>query len=83
MQRLLLRYTQALPAQMAQRAVCNRHHALDQQHCRWLLVSLDRLASNELAMTEELIATVHCASRVVDANARLGPRRGPSVAHNR
>jgi len=53
---LLLRYTQALITQMAQTAVCNRHHALDQQLCRWLLLSLDRLPSNELVMTQELIA---------------------------
>jgi CRP-like cAMP-binding protein len=53
---LLLRYTQALITQMAQTAVCNRHHSVDQQLCRWLLLSLDRLASNELSMTQELIA---------------------------
>lgn len=53
---LLLRYTQALITQMAQTAVCNRHHSLDQQLCRWLLLSLDRLHSNELVMTQELIA---------------------------
>ena len=52
----LLRYTQALITQMAQTAVCNRHHTVDQQLCRWLLLSLDRLASNELTMTQELIA---------------------------
>ncbi|WP_297455448.1 Crp/Fnr family transcriptional regulator [Ferrovum sp.] len=56
MQGLLLRYTQALLTQMAQTAVCNRHHSLDQQFCRWLLLSLDRLPSNELIMTQELIA---------------------------
>jgi CRP-like cAMP-binding protein len=55
---LLLRYTQALITQMAQTAVCNRHHSLDQQLCRWLLLSLDRLKSNELAMTQELIANM-------------------------
>ena len=55
---LLLRYTQALITQMAQTAVCNRHHAVDQQLCRWLLLSLDRLPSNELAMTQELIANM-------------------------
>ena len=58
MQRLLLRYTQALLTQMAQTAVCNRHHSLDQQLCRWLLLSLDRLPSNELIMTQELIANM-------------------------
>ncbi len=56
--RLLLRYTQALITQMAQTAVCNRHHAIDQQLCRWLLLSLDRLSSNELTMTQELIANM-------------------------
>ena len=55
---LLLRYTQALITQMAQTAVCNRHHSLDQQLCRWLLLSLDRLKSTELVMTQELIANM-------------------------
>jgi len=55
---LLLRYTQALITQMAQTAVCNRHHTLDQQLCRWLLLSLDRLDGNELIMTQELIANM-------------------------
>jgi CRP-like cAMP-binding protein len=55
---LLLRYTQALITQMAQTAVCNRHHSLDQQLCRWLLLSLDRLSTHELAMTQELIANM-------------------------
>ena len=55
---LLLRYTQALITQMAQTAVCNRHHSLDQQLCRWLLLSLDRLAGTELVMTQELIANM-------------------------
>lgn len=55
---LLLRFTQALITQMAQTAVCNRHHLLDQQLCRWLLLSLDRLTTNELIMTQELIANM-------------------------
>jgi len=55
---LLLRYTQALITQMSQTAVCNRHHTLDQQFCRWLLLSLDRLSGNELVMTQELIANM-------------------------
>ena len=55
---LLLRYTQALITQMSQTAVCNRHHTLDQQLCRWLLLSLDRLQANELMMTQELIANM-------------------------
>jgi CRP-like cAMP-binding protein len=58
MQHLLLRYTQALLTQMAQTAVCNRHHSLDQQLCRWLLLSLDRLSGNDLVMTQELIANM-------------------------
>jgi len=58
LQHLLLRYTQALITQMSQTAVCNRHHTLDQQLCRWLLLSLDRLSSNELRMTQELISNM-------------------------
>jgi CRP-like cAMP-binding protein len=57
-QDLFLRYTQALITQMAQTAVCNRHHSVDQQLCRWLLLSLDRLPTNELKMTQELIANM-------------------------
>src|SRR6185437_4638295 len=53
-----LRYTQALITQMTQTAVCNRHHSVDQQLCRWLLLSLDRLPSDELVMTQELIANM-------------------------
>ena len=55
---LLLRYTQALITQMAQTVACNRHHSVDQQLCRWLLLSLDRLPSNELVMTQELVANM-------------------------
>jgi CRP-like cAMP-binding protein len=55
---ILLRYTQSLITQMAQTAVCNRHHSLDQQLCRWLLLSLDRLSGNQLQMTQELIANM-------------------------
>lgn len=58
LQHLLLRYTQALLTQMAQTAACNRHHSVDQQLCRWLLLTLDRLPSNEVAMTQELIANM-------------------------
>ena len=58
LQHLLLRYTQALLTQMAQTAVCNRHHSVDQQLCRWLLLSLDRLSSSTLSMTQELIANM-------------------------
>ncbi len=63
LQYLLLRFTQALITQMTQTAVCNRHHSVDQQLCRWLLLSLDRLPANDLVMTQELIAN------------RLGVRR--------
>jgi CRP-like cAMP-binding protein len=71
--RLLLRYTQALITQMAQTAVCNRHHTLDQQLCRWLLLSLDRLQSDELVMTQELIANMLGVRRegVTEAAGRL------------
>ena len=63
MRLLLLRYTQALITQMAQTAVCNRHHAIDQQVCRWLLLSLDRLGSDQLDVTQELIADMLGARR--------------------
>jgi CRP-like cAMP-binding protein len=73
LQHLLLRYTQALLTQMAQTAVCNRHHSLDQQLCRWLLLSIDRLPSNELFMTQELIANMLGVRRegVTEAAGRL------------
>src|SRR5450759_1247079 len=73
LQHLALRYTQALITQMAQTAVCNRHHALDQQLCRWLLLRLDRLESNELVMTQELIANMLGVRRegVTEAAGRL------------
>lgn len=58
LQRLLLRYTQALITQMSQTAVCNRHHTVEQQLCRWLLLSIDRLTSDQLVMTQELIANM-------------------------
>ncbi|GAC1412836.1 MAG: Crp/Fnr family transcriptional regulator [Burkholderiaceae bacterium] len=72
-QQLFLRYTQALLTQRAQTAVCNRHHTLDQQLCRWLLMSLDRLSSNELVMTQELIANMLGVRRegVTEAAGRL------------
>jgi CRP-like cAMP-binding protein len=72
-QHLLLRYTQALITQMAQTAVCNRHHTVEQQLCRWLLLSLDRLPSNELTMTQELIANMLGVRRegVTEAAHRL------------
>lgn len=70
---LVLRYTQALITQMAQTAVCNRHHSIDQQLCRWLLLSLDRLPTNHLIMTQELIANMLGVRRegVTEAAGRL------------
>ena len=70
---LLLRYTQALITQMSQTAVCNRHHSVEQQLCRWLLLSLDRLPTNELTMTQELIANMLGVRRegVTEAAGRL------------
>jgi CRP-like cAMP-binding protein len=71
--RLLLRYTQALLTHMSQTAVCNRHHSVEQQLCRWLLLTLDRLTSNELTMTQELIANMLGVRRegVTEAAGRL------------
>ncbi|HYN13340.1 MAG TPA: Crp/Fnr family transcriptional regulator [Burkholderiales bacterium] len=73
LQRLLLRYTQALMTQMTQTAACNRHHMLEQQLCRWLLLSLDRLPSNQLVMTQQLIANMLGVRRegVTEAAGRL------------
>jgi CRP-like cAMP-binding protein len=73
LQGLFLRYTQALITQMAQTAVCNRHHSVQQQLCRWLLLSLDRLSSNRLDMTQELIANMLGVRRegVTEAAAKL------------
>jgi CRP-like cAMP-binding protein len=70
---LLLRYTQALITQMTQTAVCNRHHGIDQQLCRWLLLSLDRLDSSSLTMTQDLIANMLGVRRegVTDAAGKL------------
>lgn len=76
LQYLLLRFTQALITQMSQTAVCNRHHTVEQQLCRWLLLSLDRLSSNELAMTQELIANMLGVRRegVTEAAGKLQAR---------
>jgi CRP-like cAMP-binding protein len=76
LQHLLLRYTQALITQMSQTAVCNRHHSVDQQLCRWLLLSLDRLSTNELTMTQELIANMLGVRRegVTEAAGKLQAR---------
>ena len=73
LQRLLLRYTQALITQMAQTAVCNRHHSIEQQLCRWLLVTLDRVPSGELVMTQELVASMLGVRRegITEAAGRL------------
>ena len=73
MQGLLLRYTQALLTQMCQTAACNRHHSIEQQLCRWLLLTLDRLPSNELVMTQELVASALGVRRegVTEAAGRL------------
>jgi CRP-like cAMP-binding protein len=77
LQHHLLRYTQALITQMAQTAVCNRHHSIDQQLCRWLLLSVDRLPTNELSMTQELIANMLGVRRegVTEAAGRLQQAR--------
>ena len=73
LQRLLLRYTQALITQMTQTAVCNRHHMLEQQLCRWLLLSLDRLPANQPVMTQQLIANMLGVRRegITEAAGRL------------
>lgn len=83
MQRLLLRYTQALLTQMAQTAVCNRHHSVDQQLCRWLLLSLDRLPGDELVMTQELIANMLGVRRegVTESAGKL--QRAGLISYNR
>jgi len=72
-QRLLLRYTQALMTQMSQTAVCNRHHSVEQQLCRWLLVTLDRIPSGEFVMTQELVASMLGVRRegITDAAGKL------------
>jgi CRP-like cAMP-binding protein len=80
---LLLRYTQALITQMAQTAVCNRHHSLDQQLCRWLLLSLDRLQANELVMTQELIANMLGVRREGVTEGALHLQRGGLIRYAR
>ena len=80
---LLLRYTQALITQMAQTAVCNRHHSLDQQLCRWLLVSLDRLQGNELVMTQELIANMLGVRREGVTEAALSLQQAGLIRYTR
>ncbi|QFY88249.1 Crp/Fnr family transcriptional regulator [Magnetovirga frankeli] len=83
LQHLLLRYTQALLTQMAQTAVCNRHHSLDQQLCRWLLLSLDRLPSDELVMTQELIANMLGVRREGVTEAAGNLQRAGLISYHR
>jgi CRP-like cAMP-binding protein len=80
---LLLRYTQALITQMAQTAVCNRHHSLDQQLCRWLLLSLDRLYTNEVVMTQELISNMLGVRRERVTEAALKLQKAGIIRYSR
>ena len=80
---LLLRYTMALIVQMSQTAVCNRHHTLDQQLCRWLLLSLDRLTGNELKMTQELIANMLGVRREGVSESALKLQKGGLIRYAR
>jgi CRP-like cAMP-binding protein len=80
---LLLRYTQALITQMSQTAVCNRHHSLDQQLCRWLLLSLDRLNGDELVMTQELIANMLGVRREGVTEGALGLQKSGLIKYAR
>jgi CRP-like cAMP-binding protein len=81
-QRLLLRYTQALMTQMSQTAVCNRHHSVEQQLCRWLLVTLDRLPSDKIVMTQEMVAGMLGVRRESIAEA-AGKLQQAGVVHSR
>jgi len=81
--RLLLRYTQALITQTAQNAACNRHHSLDQQLCRWLLLSLDRLSGSELVMTQELIANMLGVRREGVTEAALKLQKAGLISYAR
>jgi CRP-like cAMP-binding protein len=80
---LLLRYTQALITQMAQTAVCNRHHSVDQQLCRWLLLSLDRLQGEEIVMTQELIANMLGVRREGVTEAALKLQKAGIISYSR
>lgn len=80
---VLLRFTQALIAQMAQTAVCNRHHTVDQQLCRWLLLSLDRVSGNELVVTQELIAQMLGVRREGVTEAALSLQRDELISYRR
>jgi CRP-like cAMP-binding protein len=83
MMRLMLRYTQALITQMAQTAICNRHHCLDQQLCRWLLTSLDRLAGDDLVVTQEVIANLLGVRREGVTEAALKLQRAGVISYAR
>ena len=83
MMHLFLRYTQALITQMSQTAVCNRHHTLDQQFCRWLLLSLDRLTSNDLVMTQELISNMLGVRREGVTEAALKVQKAGLISYSR
>jgi CRP-like cAMP-binding protein len=83
LQYLLLRYTQALITQMSQTAVCNRHHTVEQQLCRWLLMSIDRLDKNELIMTQELIANMLGVRREGVTAAASSLQRAGSISYVR
>ena len=83
LQRLLLRYTQALMTQMAQTAACNRHHSVEQQLCRWLLLTLDRLPSNELVMTQELVASMLGVRREGITEAAGNLQRAGCISYRR
>lgn len=82
-QRLLLRYTQALVTQMFQTAACNRHHSIEQQLCRWLLLTIDRLPTNELVMTQELIANALGVRREGITEAAGNLQRGGLIRYRR
>src|SRR5258708_1287855 len=79
MQHLMLRYTQSLLTQMAQTAVCNRHHSVDQQLCRWLLLSIDRLTDPEITMTQELIANILGVRREAAPAAPANLQKPPPI----
>jgi len=82
-QRLLLRYTQALITQMSQAAICNRHHSVEQQLCRWLLLTLDRLPTNELVMTQDLIASMLGVRREAITEAAGNLQRAGFISYRR
>jgi CRP-like cAMP-binding protein len=82
-QRLLLRYTQALVTQMSQTAACNRHHSIEQQLCRWLLLTLDRLPSNDLIMTHELVASAFGVRRESISEAAGKLQRAGLISYRR